>query len=601
MVRTYAATGNTKFESYFWDILDIRNGEKRRPLNYERVFWDFMTAETPQLPFLNGEKASLHSLMEDAGFTDAEFHLLALSHHNSDELVLLEEVAMHAMKGEFRDDDDGFSLKGAPDQEMALAILFGVEYHAAKTQIMDPINGFYAAIDKRTAASVHEATLHVLHCRKMLVVVFAFLLLAVVSLFWTSYLYQKLRTFQLNGAIDQLSQEVLDHQRAERELALSNMNFENEKERLSVTLLSIGDGVIATDVRGNVVLINRITEELTGWSQEEAAGRPLLEVFNIHNEKTGEICKNPVETVLSTGQSVELENHTALISRDGTHHLIEDSAAPIFSRRKKIVGAVVVYRDVTEKKRIGEELMKVKKLESVGVLAGGIAHDFNNVLSAILGNIDLARAHIDPSNEATPLLVEAKKACINAEGLTQQLLTFSRGGDPIRQVVSIIGVIRDSTSFVLHGSTVVCDFDIPDDLWQVDVDKGQMGQVIQNLIINARHAMPNGGVIKVSCQNRPDFREDASKRPAGDYISIKISDEGTGIPAELLEKVFDPYFTTKKDGSGLGLAICHSVIEKHDGSISVESEAGKGTTFTIYLPVTQCMPESEPLTGAPPP
>ncbi|MEA1922545.1 MAG: PAS domain S-box protein [Pseudomonadota bacterium] len=366
----------------------------------------------------------------------------------------------------------------------------------------------------------------------------------------------------------------------------NQIKLEHQKENLLVTLQSIGDGVITTDIDAKIVLINKITEQLTGWSHQEAVGRPIQEVFNIINEQTGKPCKNPVEKVLTTGQIVTLANHTALIAKDGTQYIIEDSGAPIFDSDSKIIGTVLVYRDVTEERRTKAELMKVKKLESVGVLAGGIAHDFNNILAAILGNIELAEIYTEPTSQAYPLLKDAKKASLRAKDLTQQLLTFAKGGDPVKQTASIGKIITDSANFVLHGSSVLCDYQIPDDLWQGDVDSGQISQVIQNIVINGRDAMPEGGVIEVTCKNVADISKENISLPAQRYIKITIEDTGSGIPEKYLDKIFDPYFSTKQKGSGLGLSICHSIISKHDGNISVESEANIGTKFTIYLPAT---------------
>ena len=375
-----------------------------------------------------------------------------------------------------------------------------------------------------------------------------------------------------------VSRDITRMKETEQDLA-------REKERLAVTLRSIGDGVITSDIDGNVVLINKIAEQLTGWSQEEAAGKPVNKIFHIINEKTGAICENPVEKVLELGKIIGLANHTALISRDGIQRSIADSGAPIRDQESRIIGVVLVFRDVTDQLRMEEELLKIRKLESVGVLAGGIAHDFNNILTAILGNINLASRFIEPENEAASLLHKAEKATLRAEKLTKQLLTFSKGGDPVRETASIAQVIRESAEFVLHGSSVVCHYEIPDDLWLVDVDTGQISQVIQNLIINACHAMPEGGRIDISCANIEDITSETHlSLHGGDYVKIMIRDYGVGIPEKILDKIFDPFFSTKQEGSGLGLATCHSIIHKHEGHIMVQSEPGTGTRFTIYLP-----------------
>lgn len=360
-----------------------------------------------------------------------------------------------------------------------------------------------------------------------------------------------------------------------------------EKERLAVTLRSIGDGVITTDTQGRVVLINKVAENLTGWSQPEAEGRPLTEVFVIVNEQTRLPCENPVDKVLASGGIIELANHTALIARNGTRYAIADSGAPILDREGTTIGVVLVFQDITVKKRMEEEMLKVEKLESVGLLAGGIAHDFNNILTAILGNISLALMGGDLDEKFRQRLIEAEKASIRAKDLTQQLLTFSRGGEPIRQTAPIADTIRDSADFVLHGSNVSCRYHLPEKLWLVDIDRGQISQVIQNLIINAQHALPEGGTIEVEAENvesAPPLKPDLPG--PNRYVKITIRDRGTGIPTELIDKIFDPYFTTKQGGSGLGLAISHAIISKHDGLISVSSRPGEGTTFTIHLPAS---------------
>ncbi|MCF6188735.1 MAG: ATP-binding protein, partial [Desulfobulbaceae bacterium] len=342
---------------------------------------------------------------------------------------------------------------------------------------------------------------------------------------------------------------------------------------------------IPTDATGLIVFINRVTEQLTGWTEREATGRPVEEVFNIVCENTGNICENPVHKVLELGNIVELTDHTILIAKDGTRRNIADSGAPIRDRKSTIIGTVLVFRDVTLEKKNEAELLKVKKLESIGVLAGGIAHDFNNILAAILGNINLAAQYIEPESKAGLLLKEAEKASTRAKQLTQQLLTFSRGGEPVKSIESLPELIRESADFVLHGTNIVCKYDIPDNLCPVEVDRGQIGQVIQNLVLNSRHAMPEGGTITISCANVEDSRQELFQGLQDEkYVRISLGDTGVGIPESMLEKIFDPYFTTKQEGSGLGLAISHSIIKKHRGFIQAHSMPGQGTTFTFYLP-----------------
>ncbi|MHB8809217.1 MAG: PAS domain S-box protein [Desulfobulbaceae bacterium] len=366
---------------------------------------------------------------------------------------------------------------------------------------------------------------------------------------------------------------------AEQELA-------SEKERLAVTLRSIGDGVITTDIHGRVVLMNRVAETMTGWRQAEAAGRLFSSVFRIIHQRTGDPCENPADKVLHSGEMVELAADTVLIARDGFQRLIADSGAPIRDPQSRVIGVVIVFRDVTEEKKMEEELFKIQKLEAVGVLAGGIAHDFNNILGAILGNISLARQRLAEPPEAEKLLLNTEKAALRAKDLTAQLLTFSRGGEPIVSTTSIAETIRESAEFVLRGSNVKVDLDIPGDLWLVKADSGQISQVIQNIVLNARQAIPEEGTIRISCQNCPNC-DTGPDLPGEKCVRLTIQDNGPGIPADILPRIFDPYFTTRADGSGLGLAICHSIIKKHGGHISAESTPGSGTTFIIRLPVCQ--------------
>ena len=374
--------------------------------------------------------------------------------------------------------------------------------------------------------------------------------------------------------------DITKRKQAEKELAA-------EKERLAVTLKSIGDGVITTDIDGNVVLLNQIAEDITGWSQDEARGCPLEEIFNIIHAETRKPCENPSQKVMAQGAIIAKNNHPILIAKNGTDIHIAESCAPIRDRNEIIIGVVLVFRDITNQLKTEQELLKIKKLESVAVLAGGIAHDFNNILSGILGNIELASLRISENDQTALLLTNAKKATLRAAKLTEQLLTFSKGGEPVKETTSLERIIRDSAEFVLHGSNTFCEYSIPEKLWKINADSGQISQVIQNIILNARHSMPEGGKVMVRCNN---IQGSAAHPPQiatdSDFIHLTIQDSGSGIPNEIIDKVFDPYFSTKQNGNGLGLAICHSIIKKHDGHILVQSEPGKGTTFSIYLPAS---------------
>jgi PAS domain S-box-containing protein len=249
---------------------------------------------------------------------------------------------------------------------------------------------------------------------------------------------------------------------------------------------------------------------------------------------------------------------------------------------------LTIYNDVSDRKQMEAELLKSKNLESMGTLAGGMAHDFNNLLQVILGNIALARTGLSRSDRSFERLADAEKASMMAKDLIQQLITFSQGGEPVKDVMVVTPILMDVTHIALSGSNVKCRYIMPDDLRPVEVDEAQFKQVIHNIVTNAREAMPQGGTITVYAENFTVTRVDGLPLKEGDYVRISVQDRGVGIKDEHLSKIFDPYFTTKEMGSqkgmGLGLSISYSIIKKHRGHISVESAIGRGTTLHIYLP-----------------
>ncbi|RZN40376.1 MAG: response regulator [Methanosarcinales archaeon] len=230
------------------------------------------------------------------------------------------------------------------------------------------------------------------------------------------------------------------------------------------------------------------------------------------------------------------------------------------------------------------QFYQAQKMESLGILAGGIAHDFNNLLTVILGNLSLAKMIPDNRDKTLDILAESEKASLQAKKLTQQLLTFSKGGAPVKTPVPIKKIISDSAGFAMRGSNVRSEISIPNNLWHVEVDEGQINQVISNMVINATQAMPDGGTVQVQCENAVIETGTALPLDPGRYVQISIKDHGTGISEEHAHKIFDPFFTTKPKGSGLGLATAYTIVKRHNGHIGVESKVGSGTTFNIHLP-----------------
>ncbi len=362
-----------------------------------------------------------------------------------------------------------------------------------------------------------------------------------------------------------------------------------ENEILDVTLGNIREGVIATDENGNVILMNKVAEELTGRRIAESRGKSYGKVVELIDETTRKIKQNPLEKVLETGALNELSNHTILKGRKKKERVVEHTAVPLLDENENVDGAVLVIRDVTEAKKFEEERLKANKLEAIGFLAGGIAHDFNNLLTAIWGNISLAKMLLGNS-EIVDILSNAESASKRAKNLTNQLLTFAKGGMPIKKAMTIPRFIEESVGFITRGVNVQCGFKFSKNLYPVEIDEDQINQVINNLIINSIQAMPQGGKIKITGKNSVLFEDDFLPLLPGKYIKLSFTDTGCGINEQNLNKIFDPYFTTKQFGTqrgcGLGLATSYSIIKKHGGLITVNSKLGAGTTFFIYLPAS---------------
>jgi PAS domain S-box-containing protein len=357
--------------------------------------------------------------------------------------------------------------------------------------------------------------------------------------------------------------------------------IETRNSRLSLIVESSDDAIISKTIDGIITSWNKGAEKIYGYTEAEVIGRPISLLIPPERE-------DELPLFLDKIRRGEHINHyeTTRVKKGGGEKVVSLMISPIVDENGKIIGASTIARDISERHLMEEERKKSQRMESIGTLAGGIAHDFNNALAAILTNIQLAEGYSKQGKKelVEELLSEAEEASLSARNLTQQLLTFSKGGAPIKQTISLSMLVRESTAFALRGADIKPEFAIAEQLWVVDADKGQLNQVISNLVINARQAMPNGGIIQVTANNVTVETNQIPGLSEGKYVELSIQDHGIGIPKSYFGNIFEPYFSTKGTGSGLGLATAYSIIKNHGGTILFDSELGIGTTFHVYLP-----------------
>ncbi|MFH1724981.1 MAG: PAS domain S-box protein [Elusimicrobiota bacterium] len=333
-----------------------------------------------------------------------------------------------------------------------------------------------------------------------------------------------------------------------------------------------------------VELVTENVKELFGYTAEEFMSGKVAYAKVVHPEDLDTVGEEVARHSAEAGREDFVHVPYRIVTKDGQTRWVDDRTHV----RRDAGGAVTHYQgvvvDITESKHAEEALLSAQKIESLGVMAGGIAHDFNNILTGILGNISLARECIDDPVELRELLKETENAAQDAKSLSQQLLTFAKGGKPIKKALRVGPLLADAAGFVMRGTSSRCEFRIDDDLRPVEADPGQLAQVVHNLMINALQAMPGGGVVTVGAENVRVSEGDALPLPGGEYLRISVRDAGVGIPEAQLPKIFDPYYSTKQKGRGLGLATTRSIVLQHGGHIAVESKPDEGTTFTFYLP-----------------
>ncbi len=373
-----------------------------------------------------------------------------------------------------------------------------------------------------------------------------------------------------------VTRDITERKRAEDALR------ENQ-ERLDLALQSAHMGVWHFDIKQKKHYFDDLTCQLMGIDVKAFTGA-LDEFFRAVHPEDHEKIKTTLARAIE--QNVNYETTYRVVWPDESIHYVAARGRLVRDDKGQPVRVNGIVWDITDQRLIEDERLKTQKLESIGTLAGGIAHDFNNLLQGIFGYISMAKLTFDQKEKSLSMLTQAEKALHQSVNLTSQLLTFSKGGRPVKKTFALRPLIENSVSFALSGSRINHEIVIDENLHAVEADEGQIGQVIQNIVLNADQAMPMGGMIRVSVRNMPAATIVPPADLQGDLVEIAIQDQGMGIPAEHLTKIFDPYFTTKEKGSGLGLATVYSIINNHGGLVRVQSEVSKGTTFFIYLPAS---------------
>jgi len=572
MVRTYAVTGQDKYRKYFQTILNIRNGKEPRPKNYERIFWDFRAAETRVYKSVKGEKIALNTLMKKAGFSKKEFQLLAKAKRRSDKLVELEELAMNAMKGLFKDSNGAFTIRKSPDKKYAIGILFSPKYHLAKKAIMKPIDRFFASIDNRTSRVLEARQREMRSLSETLAFLFILLVGFIPMLTFTLYVYRRISNTEL-----QKSEE--------------KYRFLAEQPGQLVYDIHLATGFVlwSGDVKG--------IRDVHGLTHTTEAVAWLPFIHPSDREHTVTIYDKAKK------HSERYECTYRLLGKEEDYRHVEDCGLFLSNSSGEVYRMLGVIKDITERKRSEQEKIELQrelhhhqKMDAIGQLAGGIAHDFNNMLTGVMGAADLLVSTDNRLSESDKKHINViTQATQRAADLASKLLEFGRKNSDGFAPTNIHELLDDSVAILKSTIDKKIQLSIKKEAQNPFVygDNSYIQNAFLNIALNASHAMPKGGDLFIQTKNVLLNEEECASSPfaiePGTYVEILFQDSGHGIPQENLQKIFEPFFTTKapEKGTGLGLSSVYGTIQAHRGSVSVSSQQGKGSLFRIMLPCSK--------------
>ena len=360
--------------------------------------------------------------------------------------------------------------------------------------------------------------------------------------------------------------------------------FKLNENFMELLLDNISDGVFFLDSNGNIIFMNKIAQNLTEWALKSAQNKYFSDVFKIKKSRTDFETYDRFTEVLQTKKPLFCTKPLILITQSEKEIEVLCNFIPVFVESNEFLGSLIIAQDFSEKRSYENALQNALRLNSLGQLSSGIAHDFNNILTTILGNISLAKLDLNENSEIFNLLNEAEEGIDKARVMTQQLLTFASENKTEKENLEVSELLKNFVSFTLSGSNVNCTFNFPKDIMNIQGNRSQLGQVIHNIIVHAVQSMPVGGNIKISAKNINIPKKNDYELEQGNYIILKIKDNGIGMSESDLSHVFDPFYMNNMTGKDMGLAVVKDIINQHNGTILIDSIVGEGTTFTIYLP-----------------